>query len=559
MHRGINSPFGWRQATTTTTPDQFAPGQGLSAAEAASACGPAAAVAFARANGRTPTLREATDLARQVGWTEAGGMNGVANEKALLDRMGVPAELDTAATAQSIAARVKAGDLATVSTPIHYYVIDDYDPTTGQVHAGVSGQNRRGGAQWMSLDTIAARDGGINGALYASHPDAGGVTMGPNQPSTDEVGDVLASLVPSKGQPTVRAINPTIKATKHDAFGNPIAGESEDVPNPTPKYRYLFHDGTYLDVTSPPTAADGTLQGARQVIGGTAITSAAKGEAGTVVGGNSASEQFIVVHKPDGTVTQTPNPNYVAPKPGAPRTVSTPATEPYIVQEMPDGTTRQTTNPNYTAPSRTSTHQVGNHLYTLDASGNVVNHVEVPKDVPYRSPAQTAKDDVDLATARQALLPKQQQILQAHTDTVKYIQGMLERGEIEPSQADAYVQLSKQAAEAGLRGSTPFDEMDARRKADQAQQDMGIKLINQRVSSGASLASSLMSSAMGPNVMLRPGQTSLGIDPLAGLLPIIERLQGGPQVNQMAQGMLAGAAPGGAAPPPPGGSMPAGL
>ena len=46
------------------TPNQLNEGtdQGLDASTALSICGPAAAVAFARANGRTPSLREAYEL-----------------------------------------------------------------------------------------------------------------------------------------------------------------------------------------------------------------------------------------------------------------------------------------------------------------------------------------------------------------------------------------------------------------------------------------------------------------------------------------------------------------
>src|SRR5262252_1954293 len=52
----------------------------LSAAEAYAACGPAAAVRFAQMFGRNPTLREAVDLASQVGWTPGGGMAGLGSE-----------------------------------------------------------------------------------------------------------------------------------------------------------------------------------------------------------------------------------------------------------------------------------------------------------------------------------------------------------------------------------------------------------------------------------------------------------------------------------------------
>src|SRR5262249_28277283 len=64
-------------------------GPQLTADEAYAAGGPAAAVRFAQMYGRNPTLREATDLAATVGWTQGAGMAGLGSEKALMDKMGV--------------------------------------------------------------------------------------------------------------------------------------------------------------------------------------------------------------------------------------------------------------------------------------------------------------------------------------------------------------------------------------------------------------------------------------------------------------------------------------
>src|SRR5258708_983516 len=72
-------------------PDQF--NVGLAPDEAYAACGPVAAVAFAQAYGRNPTPAEALELAKQSGWTAGGGMNGIANEKRLLDKMQLPSRL----------------------------------------------------------------------------------------------------------------------------------------------------------------------------------------------------------------------------------------------------------------------------------------------------------------------------------------------------------------------------------------------------------------------------------------------------------------------------------
>lgn len=58
-------------------PNQFDPS--LAYAVQAAACGPAAAVAFARYLGHDPSLAEVVDLSRAVGWTEAAGMGGGEN------------------------------------------------------------------------------------------------------------------------------------------------------------------------------------------------------------------------------------------------------------------------------------------------------------------------------------------------------------------------------------------------------------------------------------------------------------------------------------------------
>jgi Mannosyl-glycoprotein endo-beta-N-acetylglucosaminidase len=145
-------------------PDQF--NSGLSQAEAYAACGPVAAVAFARAFGRNPTVREAMDLAKQTGWTAAGGMNGVANEQRLLGRLGVPTRLEASTSWDRLQQQVGKGSPVILSTEHHYWVLDAYDPQRGAFHVGQSGLAYRGGAEWMTAADISRLGGSINGALY---------------------------------------------------------------------------------------------------------------------------------------------------------------------------------------------------------------------------------------------------------------------------------------------------------------------------------------------------------------------------------------------------------
>ncbi|MHB1162742.1 MAG: C39 family peptidase [Chloroflexota bacterium] len=151
------------RAVRGLVPSQF--DRTLTPQEANAACGPAAAVAFARASGRDLSLRQAVDLARTVGWTPTGGMNGVANQKRLLEKIGVSARLDSSGDWEKIVRTVSAGVPVTISTPGHYFVADEYDPRTGRFHVGASGTAYRNGKEWMTREEIEGAAGRIDGTL----------------------------------------------------------------------------------------------------------------------------------------------------------------------------------------------------------------------------------------------------------------------------------------------------------------------------------------------------------------------------------------------------------
>jgi flagellar protein FlgJ len=160
-----------RPGAGVVVPDQFH--IGLAPDEAMAACGPVAAIAFAQVYGRNPTPAEAMDLAKQSGWTAAGGMNGISNEKRLLDKMGLPSQLEMGANWDHIRADAVQHQPVIVSTPGHYFVIDGYDPNTGAYHVGQSGKVYRGGSDWMTPSQIQGLAGAPSGALYTVHPLAG--------------------------------------------------------------------------------------------------------------------------------------------------------------------------------------------------------------------------------------------------------------------------------------------------------------------------------------------------------------------------------------------------
>lgn len=206
--------------------------------------------------------------------------------------------------------------------------------------------------------------------------------------------------------------------------------------------------------------------------------------------------------------------------PRGPTTVNTSANEPYIVTRQPDGSLSQEPNPNYVAPRpKRSTHVAGGRAYTLDDGGDLVNTVDLPR------------------------IPEQLQIIQDADRTISELRGMYERGEIELGKMDAMMDATRAAADAALKGTTPFQlakqEDDARR----ARQQMGVNLVEQRIQSGGALASGLMSSAasLAQRAMFRPGQTSLNFDPLADAMAYMQQTNQAAQTDPVTAALLQGA------------------
>jgi soluble lytic murein transglycosylase-like protein len=147
----------------------------LNSAEAYSACGPAAAVRFAQMFGRNPTLREAVDLAKNVGWTADTGMAGLQSESKLFDEMNIPHRV-IGADWQAFAREAQSGNPVTLSTPGHYFTADAYDPKTGAFHVGSSGTDLRQGKEWMTPAEMEAVMGPLQGGLAADNPNIPGTS-----------------------------------------------------------------------------------------------------------------------------------------------------------------------------------------------------------------------------------------------------------------------------------------------------------------------------------------------------------------------------------------------
>jgi hypothetical protein len=141
------------------TPNQLFSGRTLTRAEALAACGPAAAVAFARAMGKSISLDAAVAIARGVGWTADRGMTGPWGELSLLQTLGIPARLESGIDRAKIAREVQAGRPVIIRTggsdAAHYFVAERADGA-GRFDFGQSALVLRAaaGRRWFGIDEI---------------------------------------------------------------------------------------------------------------------------------------------------------------------------------------------------------------------------------------------------------------------------------------------------------------------------------------------------------------------------------------------------------------------
>lgn len=203
----------------------------LSPAEAMSACGPAAALAFARVNGRNPTLREAVDLAKSVGWTPDAGMAGPASEQALLRKMGMDADLQSSPDWSRVTADVQSGRPVIVSTPRHYFTVSDYDPSTNRYYVGSSGTDLKGGKEWLSADELVSQGRGVNGVLHLSTAPAGATAerqrfLEANAPEESGTTTSTSSLQTAEGAGRAASTTPTQPRRDDDLIQPELPGET---------------------------------------------------------------------------------------------------------------------------------------------------------------------------------------------------------------------------------------------------------------------------------------------------------------------------------------------
>lgn len=187
-------------------------------------------------------------------------------------------------------------------------------------------------------------------------------------------------------------------------------------------------------------------------------------------------------------------------------------------------------------PKAPDSRQSGRHVIERQPDGTWTQVYEFAREEPTpRDPTAVARDQAEIARITRQNTDARALALQGIADTVQQLQGMYQRGEIEMSEMTTYVTAAKAQIENALRGSTPFEEAKERRMAEEGRRRAGVDVIQQRLSSGASLASSLLQAAGGAR--MAEGQTSLGVD----LFPILDELQGGADVTPYAKSLLTGA------------------
>lgn len=288
--------------------------------------------------------------------------------------------------------------------------------------------------------------------------------------------------------------------------------------------RYYFNDGTYLDVT-PNSDQTVTIQGgtAFDPIKPTASQSAQ----------SSAPNR---PYNPDGS----PNPNY---DPNAGKTLT-----------FPDGSLRQydptTGQWQVLAPGKAPAADIrtfpDGSLRQLNAQTGQWEQIAAPDGAEEAmKQAQADYYQALAAKAQQALRPAASLAIQQANDTISQIQQMLASGQIKsPAEANQLMQEVWDNVDKTLTGTTLYERQQAQQAQAIQRAQVGQSLLNQRIASGSSLASSILNAAAG-HILAPPGGGSWGIDPFALANQEVNALGGGQKTSDLATSLLQGLQGGG--------------
>jgi hypothetical protein len=205
----ISVPQGAPRPLQGITPEQY----GLGDADADSICGPVLAMAFARSNGRNPTIAEAKQLAAaNGGWNSAQGMGGPYKMAETLRAMGVPATYQPGALdIAQIRRETQNGNPVGINTSDHYFVVEGVDEQ-GRLDLGNSAKALRasGGRQWFRPEEIADLGmGAPTGAIYKDAPSSPTPSVAVKQTGLPPVNPQPAQQAPvAPPQPSAADRNP---------------------------------------------------------------------------------------------------------------------------------------------------------------------------------------------------------------------------------------------------------------------------------------------------------------------------------------------------------------
>lgn len=215
----------------------------------------------------------------------------------------------------------------------------------------------------------------------------------------------------------------------------------------------------------------------------------------------------------------------LAPVPGAPQRPPTPvntqANEKYIV--YPDGSTKP--NPNWTG-NRPGVHSIGGRIVTTNPeTGGITGNVPVD---PEQDALDNAYKQAQIAKMQNDLVPGLEQVLRNRDAAIKGIKARFVSGELNADQATAYYKYVNDYTAAAYRGTTPMQIEQERNRQENERRRDGMQHLNQRISSGSSLASNLTSTYLqaAAAAHLGPGQ-SHGIDPLTLARAFVDDVGGG--------------------------------
>ncbi len=191
----------------------------------------------------------------------------------------------------------------------------------------------------------------------------------------------------------------------------------------------------------------------------------------------------------------------------------------------------------------------GGQLYRVNPDGTLT--VAIPRTPEEQQAARLAieKEQLQIAKYRQGMVPPAQLLLQQQFESINQLQGMLERNEITPAEAETYMGQIKAQTQAALAGTTIFQQQQAEREYEQARRSTGANLLNTRLTTGAGMAQSILTGALGAYGKLYPGTGAPPMmDPLAMAQAFTTQMGGGQEVSDFAKSMLLGAGGGPGAP-----------